>query len=536
MITRPQLAAGLAAILVAAAALAQDDSAAGTLDLQGNTVTLDFEAVDIRSLLGLLAEARQVNIVAGVDVEGTVSVNLYQVPFEQALDAVLGISGFTRYERGGIIFVTTEAAKGDLPMGTHDLDVRSYEIRHALPGDVLATINEFLSPSGTAVVSGEQAPDGGALNASVPARVVVRDTPGYQAQIAKLVAELDVPPHPAEVYELRYAEGEEILPVISGLLSPAGSAAVGPGGNLVVRDAPERLENVRQVLLQLDAAPRQIVVTVRMLNVTHQDDLSLGVEFTSSAIPLAGLAAATATNAGRDQTLVEIGNPSFPGIVTFIGRDHEEGFFEALSTRGDVETLATTDLLALDGEESSMIIGEKLGYKTNAQADNNTTFEDVQFLEVGTQLKVTPEITPDGLIRMRIAPKVSTGEINAITGVPNESTAELEANVLVREGQTIFIGGLLKNSKQRNRSQVPVLGDVPILGHLFRRSTWVDTKGEIVVLLTPRIVGSETAPETTVKIENLDDYDQRLTPKESDLKRIFGDGKPTRRGTRRGRT
>lgn len=504
-----------------------------TSALSGDRITLNVEQVDIRAMLTLFSQSRRVSIVAGPEVEGTISVNLFDVPFEEALSSILGVAGFTHYKKGNVIYVTTEEAKKDLPLASNDLEVRTYHIHHADPAMIVHSLESFLSPSGKAIINSDDTGSDSSSSStssasSSPASatgetlLIVQDAPAYLLQIDALIPQLDVPPYEAVVFEIEHSDIETLRTAVEDILSPRGAVQVTTEKRMVVRDAPEYLERVRKLMTELDVVPRQVLISTRILNITYDSNVAIGMNFGSSSIPYDPIRFDTNLpfdiSSGRDVTSVTTGEK---GVFSMILRDHEQLYIDALESRGHVETLAAPELLALEGEEASMIIGQKLGYKTNAQADNNTTFENVQFVEVGTQIKVTPEITRDGLIRMKIAPKVSDGEINAVSGVPDENTTEVETTTIVRDSETILIGGLINARAQRSRSGVPVLGKIPVVGLLFGRKRTIDQKSELVVLITPHIVGNEGTPGMSDQADRVKDKEKQLFSGESGPKTLL---------------
>ena len=506
--------------------------------LSGDRITLNVEQVDIRAMLTLFSQSRRVSIVAGPEVEGTISVNLFDVPFEEALRSILGVAGFTHYTKGKVIYVTTEEAKKDMPLASNDLEVRTYHIHHADPAMIVRSLKTFLSPSGKAIINsddagGESSGSSASSASSSPSSatgetlLIVQDAPAYLLQIDALIPQLDVPPYEAVVFEIEHSDIETLRTAVEDALSPRGSVQVATDKRMVVRDAPEYLERVRVLIGELDVVPRQVLISTRILNINYDSNMAIGMNFGSSSIPYDPIRFDSnlpfLTNPGQDVTSITTGEQ---GVFSMILRDHEQLYIDALESRGHVETLAAPELLALEGEEASMIIGQKLGYKTNAQADNNTTFENVQFVEVGTQIKVTPEITRDGLIRMKIAPKVSDGEINEVSGVPDENTTEVETTTIVRDGETILIGGLINARKQRSRSGLPVLGRIPVVGLLFGRKRAIDSKSELVILITPHIVGNEGTPGMTDQADRIKNVEEQLFSRESSPKTILQPDRP----------
>ena len=491
--------------------------------LTGENITLNVENEDIASVLKMLSLSRGVNIVAGPLVTGPVSVNLYDVPFEDALDAILGVAGFTHYTKDNVIYVTTEDARAKLPPEAGNLVIRSFRINHAKPEEVVKTIEAFLSPAGKAILTPQER------------TIVVRDAPEYVSAIAELVAQQDLPARAPSLtvrsFRIDHAKPDELLATVEKLVSANGQAVLNAKEKtIVVQDAAEYVAMIAQVIAQQDAPARQVLIAAEILRVSRDDDLDLGVELrrnwwdpdtvafsrnpgTGAFTQGAGLTQdlGTLNEAGGGLLIGDLSSGNQGLLWSGIWKD-KEIFLTALATKGKVETLAAPEILALDGEEARMIIGDKLGYKTFSRADDGTTFEKVEFLDVGTQLTVTPEIARDGLIRMKILPKVSSGQIG--DGVPVENTTEVETTMLVRNGETIVIGGLISVRKERTRSQVPFLGDIPYLGLLFGHNVWIDAKTELVILITPHIVGPDRAPFMDARIEEYT-KDSKLYPDES---------------------
>jgi len=181
-----------------------------------------------------------------------------------------------------------------------------------------------------------------------------------------------------------------------------------------------------------------------------------------------------------------------------------------LNEKGRVRTLSTPKLLALENQEASVIIGERQGYRVTTTI-NQVTTESVEFLESGVILNVIPSVDGQGRILMEIHPEVSTGTIQA--GIPDKSTTEVTTVLLAEDGQTIFIGGLIKNSTDYQRNGLPVLGDIPVMGRLFSDIEEKVGMTETVVLITPYLIKDVDAAEILVHEKNkaqaeLDDIDR----------------------------
>ena len=166
----------------------------------------------------------------------------------------------------------------------------------------------------------------------------------------------------------------------------------------------------------------------------------------------------------------------------------------ALKERGRLRTISTPKLLAMEGLEAETVVGTQIGFKVTTTV-NQVTTESIEFLESGIILKVTPNVDRSGRIMLDIFPEVSTGTVSD-DGIPSKATTQVSTRMLVPNGKTVFLGGLIKHQVNNSREGIPGLGDLPIVGGLFSNRSKNITSSEIVVLITPRIVNySSTEPE-----------------------------------------
>jgi type II secretory pathway component GspD/PulD (secretin) len=193
-------------------------------------------------------------------------------------------------------------------------------------------------------------------------------------------------------------------------------------------------------------------------------------------------------------------NPTGPGLTAAFSCDNVQALITALEEVTDTTLLANPKILAVNKQEGSVLIGKKLGYLDTTTQTQTSTTQSVKFLETGTRLVFRPYIGDDGYIRMDIYPKDSDGVLNA-EGIPDETTTELRTNVVVKDGATIVIGGLFRDTISTTRSQVPVLGDIPFAGVLFRGTKDTVKREEVIIMLTPHIIkeAADTNPEKRMR-------------------------------------
>lgn len=297
----------------------------------------------------------------------------------------------------------------------------------------------------------------------------------------------DVQGRRLQVFSLDYASGVDMEKSIKGLLSPVGqvfayqSSATDsrkPKDVLVVEDLPDFIDRISDYVRQLDQPPRQVLIEARILEVKLGADCVHGINFkelfsamnTDVTLQLTGMATSTAPQA----------------FFTKLGGGNLEALVECLQSTKNVKTLASPRVLVVDGQEATIQVGEQLGYKVTTTTETST-MQDVKFLNVGTILMVTPHISRDGRVWMKVEPKVSSGMINPTTELPEERTSQVTSQVLLNDGQGIVIGGLISESDSTNVQKLPILGDLWLVGWLFQRRLEEKSRTEIIVTLIPHV-------------------------------------------------
>ena len=194
-------------------------------------------------------------------------------------------------------------------------------------------------------------------------------------------------------------------------------------------------------------------------------------------------------------------------VAAIVGDAFAKPVLRALDTAGRVRTLSTPRLLVMEHQQAEVIIGDRLGYRVTTTI-NQVTSESVEFLDSGVILKVTAAVDRSGRVLLSIHPEVSTGTIS--DGIPSLKTTEVTTELLAEDGQKIFIGGLIRNTTTDNRRGVPVLGDLPIIGHLFSSHEARSQNTETIVLITPRLVENGMAVAIRQSMVQLEVEEQAL--------------------------
>jgi len=306
-------------------------------------------------------------------------------------------------------------------------------------------------------------------------------------------------------FNIEYADPAQLQEMLRPYLSEYGQISVLTERKiLMVEDTPEFLERLTVLIAEIDHQPKQVLIEAKILEVTLNSEDSYGIDW--SDVFQSDSSSGSYGTRGFDGA----GSSGSSGLFFEIANDDLTASLSALEQNGRIQTLSTPKLLAIENQEASVIVGDRRGFQVTTTI-NQVTTESIEFLESGVILRVTPSVDKHGRVMMDIHPEVSTGTVDA-NGVPSQTTTEVTTQLLVDSGQTVFIGGLIKQTLNETRNGVPILGRLPGLGLLFssRETTSVNT--ETVVMITPIVVNTandDWNAEQQREIETLDDELQR---------------------------
>ena len=306
---------------------------------------------------------------------------------------------------------------------------------------------------------------------------------------------------------LNYLTASEASELLQKVISSKGDIRVNEATNsLVITDFPSSIDKIKQVLKDIDIAPIQVLIEAKLVDITEKDYQNFGVTYTLDYKPagdikglfgrstryqeeLAGsqsMAGPSATLSGGQLKITTLTFKGLSGTVTI----------DALIQDNKAHLLASPSIATLSGKEARIIIGERYPYKEKTQTTTGTT-ETTKFVDIGTTLRVTPQVSPDGWITMNVHPEVSSLTSSLDAG-PRIATREADATIRVKDGETIIIGGLIKRQDDKTKGRIPILGHIPILGWLFTKASSDITSTELVVFITPHIIRT---PEEMKAIE-----------------------------------
>jgi type IV pilus assembly protein PilQ len=437
----------------------------------GERLTLNFQDIETRAVLQLLADTSGQNMVISDSVGGNVTLRLQNVPWDQALDIVMRTKGLDMRREGNVMFV-------------------------APAQEIAAREKELLTA---------------------------------RQQVQQLA------PLRTEYLQINYAKAGDLAALIksgqnSSLLSERGSVAIDERTNtLLLQDTSERLADIRRLVSTLDIPVRQVLIEARIVIVNDDYSRELGVRFGAQAAfmhggrdgagvvgannfvtedddisispfpernPATGLPPVDVETSFQLPDPIErymvnlpVANPAGRLALTLLDSDYIVDLeLSAAQAEGRGEIISSPRLITANQREATIEQGVEIPYQESSSSGATTT----QFKKAVLSLKVTPQITPDNRVILDLTvAKDSVGQLVAsATGgfVPSIDTREIVTQVLVNDGQTVVLGGILETERRDAETKVPWLGDVPVLGHLFKTTSKTDNKDELLIFVTPRIL------------------------------------------------
>lgn len=409
----------------------------------GERMSLTFQDITIRAVLQLIADIANVNMVTSDTVSGSITLQLQNVPWDQALDIILKTKGLDKRQNGNVLMIA--------------------------PADEIAA-REALE------LQSEQ-------------------------QVEQLA------PLRSEFVQVNYAKAEELAKIIQGektsFLSARGSIAIDSRTNtMMIRDTAKKLDEIRQLVRILDIPVRQVLIESRIVVADDGVGSEIGVRFgatssvNSDEVLFSGSSVANNFFLGRladEATLQDTYNVDLPvanpaGRIGMTFARLSEGIIidaelSALESENKSEVIASPKVVTANQKEAYIEAGEEIPYQEQAGAGVNK----ISFKKAVLSLKVTPQITPDDRIILDLQVNQDTRGEDTLAG-PAINTREVGTQVLVENGETVVLGGIFQQRTNKDVSKVPLLGDIPGLGLLFRSTSETEAKSELLIFVTPKII------------------------------------------------
>ena len=331
----------------------------------------------------------------------------------------------------------------------------------------------------------------------------------------------------SRIYRIYYADVTEVEKALSKFISQRGSLSSSPAtSNIIVTDTETKIKAIDKFIEEIDRITPQILVEVRIYDITTDEDFDLGIEWNAGRNSTERTSLGTAVTV-PDSTSYGVGMDTTPGDTSasagargtttrtstpFVAGSYDELTggsirFGILNDAVDIDIalnilheqdfaklLANPRIMVLDNETATFEIIREIPYTESTSTSEGGSYTSTEFKKVGVKLEVTPHVTRDGMVRLQIQPEydVRVGS----TSPPTVDTRKLDTIALVKDGQTVVLGGLRKNETTQDTWKVPLFGDIPLLGGLFQSETESIENSELVIFITPQIIAQPALSET----------------------------------------
>jgi len=417
---------------LAVPAYAQEQALGLSFDRKNKKIFLDYKEANLVSVLQAIAYSFNLNLVITKDVQGKVTAYLQNITIDEALNAILSVNGYRFVRKGNVIYV---------------------------------------------------------LRANDMETVV-------------------------EPFHLSFLTASDAKQLLSKIISKQGDIQINEATNsLVIVDIPENIVKIRKILSQMDVAPIQVLIEAKIVDIQTKEYENLGTTINSNfdtkgetgataigstggtgGATTGGTAGSSSNTATQNVAVAtNLAGPStdIPGNQINITPTFK-GFslnvrIDALVQQNKAHVLASPSIATLNGKEAKIVIGEHYPYLETTQTTVGNIQTSTQFIDVGTTLRVTPMVSPDGWITMRVHPEISSVSA-ALAAGPRITTQEADSTIRVRDNETIIIGGLINKTDNRTKSGIPFLRNIPVLGWLFSNRSTDRESTELTVFITPHIV------------------------------------------------
>ena len=457
-------------------------------------ISLDLKGMDIRDVLKILSQKSGLNIVADSEVNGMVTLYLKDVSVIDAIGIIASTNNLAYEQTGGLIRIMSQKDYENSHGKSFEDKTRQevVKLNYASATEVGKALGQMKSGMGKII------------SEDVSNTIVIIDTPENIRKMKEVVSGMDAP-LVTEVFSLDYAKAELLKDKISEMVSKdAGSVKFDEKTNkLVIRDTQQKVEDIRKVINAFDEKTRQVVIDANIVQVTLSDKYSYGIDWAD----IAKMGDVKLTGDISFSTGLSNVTPSTLSIAT-TGGNHT-AIVSLLKTYGKTNVLSRPRITVMDRQEAKILVGRREAFVTTTvtQAQTTaTTAESIEFVDVGVKLFVTPTISENQFVTMKIRPEVSsvvtTLKTSSGNTIPIIETTEAETQVMVKDGVTLVIGGLMKDETTLSTKKLPLLGDLPLVGWVFGNRSDRIKKTELVILLTPHIISGEEyfVPATTASV------------------------------------
>lgn len=486
-------------------------------------VSLDLRNIDVVDAMKFLSRKADLDIVTTKNVAGRVTLMVENVPVQDVFDIMLRSNRLAYDQRGDIYSVMTEEEYRVLygKSFSDTREVKTLRLAYIIPDQAFSLLDVLKSEVGRVLVD----PESGS--------VLIIDIPERIREMSRALAAFEEK-NEVRIFPLQYAKAKEVEEQLKNQLDGKKVGLIKADerqNQVIVQTLPERMKDVERLIGELDTKTREVVIDATIVKIKISDEKTEGMEweglfdmlklkgdlFYMGSTPFATVNPVTTAGnfTTRKETLATEGYAgsypfsgttsslasSIPAVgaeklhVGLVGTQDFDTVLKYVQSLGSSKILANPKLVITNNQESRIHVGEKQAYVTTTTTTGqvtSTVAEQVTFVDVGTQLSITPVINNDGYVTMKVKIEISSVSSTLITPTLNKipiiDSSLAETTVMVKEGTTVIIGGLRKDEKTGTSKETPILGRIPFLGHFFKSGTNKVERFELIIMLTPKII------------------------------------------------
>lgn len=495
----------------------------------GKDFILNFNNIDIRTFIRFVGEFTKENYVIDPNVKGNITVYSYKPvsaeDIEDIFKSILNLYGFTAIRKEGvslIIPITDGRTRArDINIGSvspdkmQDFIIQIIPLKYYPPETISQVITPYLTKGGQITID------------SRTNSVLISDIGENVAKLQEIIAKIDVPPTPGKeemtIYKLQNADAEEVAKVLTQILSkqrtvvkrgevpPIQPSVVSAKAtnSLIIYADPADIPGIEKIIKELDVLTNQVLIEATIIEVSFDKAKEMGVELTLANTynggeytgTLVGEGLGNLTNTASASGFLEVG---------FVHKNLSRGaILRMFEKDAHFNILSTPQIMTTDNYEASINVSENIPYLKETRFIQDTsgstgdTIRSYDYKDVGIVLKITPQISQDKYVRLKISQEV-TKITGSIDGQPTTAKRSAETNLIVPNNETIILGGLVGEDKGKSVQKVPLLGDIPLIGKLFRKDEMTSVKTNLLIFITPRIMTTfEKAIELTTEKQKI---------------------------------
>ncbi len=460
--------------------LAQGAGYNGEMIASNKRVSVDYQGADLVNVLRGISFDNNLNMVIDDSIQGTVTLSVRNALIDDLLEAILRSNGYTYLQSGNLVEVMT-VEKAVETINTDKPSSQVFKLENVNAGEIMEDVRKLLKDGDTIIEN----PDNNSLTVRARRREMfaveefLRGRDGKSIEEVRKNVELIRTKHlsPTQVYEVLVEMGYKV----------AGDIRISEtlNGLLVIANKSE-VSKLKSVIESIDTPDHQVVIEARIVEVIEGNGRNWGISWSYNI-----------ENQSEDakegvDTIIDASNIS-SGInigLGLLGNDQFTAIYRNIVEDKSTEVLARPTITTLNKMKAKIDLVDEVPYKQleYINEDQTNTSTSYEFKETGITLEVTPQISEDGMIKMEVAPTIS--EVTGWTedNVPFISKRSVETNVIVRNGETLAIGGLIKDNSSRTDTKNPFLSRIPIIGYFFRTSKSEKNKTNLMIFITPKLI------------------------------------------------